>query len=236
MEIWLGQQTALLREAAKSPLGAIALMIFASSSIMLYLFAQSNEFVKLGAFLLLLLAFGMFTLAIVKKIPHPSGVLSPQGDSTPNADASKTELLRGQMAAKPASLFWLAYDLRYVIDATLHNFSKDNIAHHLKQVVHHAKALELNQVGHGGHGRWWEVREMSLVKPCPEDLEPVTSKIELESIEERVWRIRSEVEGSNEKTVSLKQRQSWAVQLEEIAVLVGKLAVAGQPGFVPEPP
>jgi hypothetical protein len=236
MESWLGQQTALLREAAKSPLGTIALMIFASSSIAFYFFSQSNEFFKLGAFLLLLLAFGMFTVAIVKKIPFPSGPTSAHGSLAPNADVSNTEPLRGTLAVKPANLFWLAYDIRYAIDATLHNFIKDNIIHHLKQVVHHAKALELDQVGHGGHGRWWEVRELSLEKPYPEEIEPVTRMVELESIEERVRRIRSEVEGANEKSVSLKQRQSWAVQLEEIAVLVGKLAVAEQPGFIPEPP
>src|SRR5262245_40417881 len=112
---------------------------------------------------------------------------------------------------------------------------KDSIVHHLKQTIHHAKTLEVNEMGYGDQGRWWGAREMTLAKPCPDKHEATTRIMELESIEARVLRIRSEVENTNEKSVSQTQQRSWAAQLEEIAVMIGKLAAAEQPGFVPEP-
>ena len=232
---WLPQSTAVLKEAAKSPLGAIALMIFASSSIAFYFFSQSGEYIKLGAFILLLLAFGMFTLAVSKQVPGHVTQAASSVEMKPANGNESSDKRDSVMATKPASLFWLAYDLRYTIDAVLHNFVKDSIVHHLKQTVHHAKALEINQIGDEGHGRWWEAREMSLLKPSPGEHEAVTRAMELESIEARVLRIRSEVENTNEKNVSQKQQRSWAAQLEEIAVMIGKLAAAEQSGFVPEP-
>jgi hypothetical protein len=235
MDGWLGQETSVLREAAKSPLGAIALMIFASSSIAFYFFSEASEAFKLGAFLLLLLAFGMFTLAVSKQASLPSSPIDGNGGLTPNA-AAKPDQPGARLGSSPASLFWLAYDIRYAIDAILHDLGRDTVTHHLRQIIHRAKALELNRVGDGGHGRWFEVREMSLMKPYPDNEDPTTRKVELENLEASVQRIRAEVEGSNEKKVSQKQRRGWAMQLEEIAVLVGRLAVAEEPGFVPEPP
>src|SRR5262245_58413412 len=153
---WLVQSTAVLKEAAKSPLGAIALMIFASSSIAFYFFSQSGEYFKLGAFILLLLAFGMFTLAVSKQVPAGTQSVSTveANPSSGNESCDK----RGVLATRPASLFWLAYDLRYTIDAILHDFVKASIVHHLKQTVHHAKALEIDQMGDRGRGHWWEAR------------------------------------------------------------------------------
>ena len=65
---FLDQAPKIIAEAAKSPLGIVALIILALSTLGLAFFADSPDEVKIGIFLVLVLSFGLFGFAAMRRM------------------------------------------------------------------------------------------------------------------------------------------------------------------------
>lgn len=229
------QASTIIKEAAKSPLGAISLMVFTSSSIAFYFFSQSSEYIKFGAFIALLIAFCMFTIAIIERKIYRLSPRTKYEENKVEEESIDLKTPPNNLKQKTGNLYWIANDIRYTIDAIAFDQSKENIIEGIKQIRHHAKQLEISQLGDGGHGKWWEDTKFWLQRPLnnEEDFFPVTQAVVLENIDNRLLRIRSEVETTHDNEFKKKKRK-WAEQLEEVSLLIGRIATIEQPGFIPK--
>ncbi len=70
MDKFFDQAPKIIAAAAKSPLGIVALVILALSVLAFVFFADAPEWVRIGIFIVLVLDFGLFGFAAMRRMPE----------------------------------------------------------------------------------------------------------------------------------------------------------------------
>ncbi len=92
------QAPKIIAEAAKSERGIVALIILALSALGAFFFGESSDLIKLAAFLMLVVSFGLFAVAITRTLQQRRGELivadqPAEQETTPTPESSAAEVL-----------------------------------------------------------------------------------------------------------------------------------------------
>lgn len=92
-----GNPVSLLREAAKSPLGVLSLMLLLTSVLAYYFFSQASDLVRLSAFFMLLMSFVVFVTSIARLLPTATIRLQPGNAARPTAGPAIPENMHNEL-------------------------------------------------------------------------------------------------------------------------------------------
>ncbi len=126
------QAPQIIAEAAKKPLGIVALVILALSVLAFVFFADAPVSVRVGIFIVLVLGFGLFAFAAMRRMPDVRKV-------NPVLAKDKTEVLPGDAVEKPEPEKWPRLSPDAISTANLprtgeHLFGRDSIIFELRHL------------------------------------------------------------------------------------------------------
>jgi hypothetical protein len=119
------------------------------------------------------------------------------------------------------NLFWIGYDLGQVITLLSQGGTKDPILVALRQVVHHAQCLGIDQLP---NRRAYTLPHLAFP-------DAPTTQVISESILGRLSRIMTEIQRTTDATWERKRKEQLLREVSEIRDLLSKWAEENQTGF-----
>ncbi len=163
MDKLFDQAPKIIAAAAKSPLGIVALVILALSVLAYFFFADAPEWVRIGIFIVLVLDFGLFGFAAMRRMPDvrkadTDSTRPHEKEPTTTLEAGEAEVVPDDAVAKPEPQKWAPLPPDAISTARLpstgeHLFGREHELDLLDAAWKDADTYVISLVAWGGVGK-----------------------------------------------------------------------------------